>query len=114
MSRPLLVVELIVLFVGLPLVFDQLLVHGYRRLLFPALWVLAAAALVWLRRDPAFDGATLWSLRVSATLERWLLLRMAVGIAVIGWLSHRYAPEGFLRLPREMPWLYLGTARSGG
>jgi hypothetical protein len=31
---------------------------------------------------------------------------MAVGIAVIGWLSHRYAPEGFLRLPRESPRLW--------
>lgn len=102
-----LVVEAIVLYVGLPLLFDRLLARGYRRLLFPGLWLLAATALFALRADPTFDDAHLWSIRIDPSFARVVAARTVVGIGVVALLSRRYAPDTFLALPRTRPALWL-------
>jgi hypothetical protein len=110
MTATRLVVEAVALYVGLPLAFDRLLARGYRRLLFPGLWALAAAAVLVLRADPAFDGARLWSIRIDPFYARVLVARTLVGVGVVAALSRRFAPETFLALPRTRPVLWLLVA----
>jgi hypothetical protein len=111
MASPWLAAEAVALYVGLPLLFDRLLVRGYRWLLFPGLWVLAAAAALFLRADPTFDGTALWSLRIEPSFARVLALRTVVGVGVVAVLSRPRAPETFLVLPRTRPhlWLLIAT-----
>jgi hypothetical protein len=102
-----LVAELVVLYAGLPLLFDQLIARGHRRLLFPGLWVLAGAAALVLRSDPTFDAASLWSLRIDPLYARVLVARTIVGVGIVAIVSRRVAPETFLALPRTRPGLWL-------
>ena len=102
-----LALEAVLLFVGLPLAFDQLIARGYRRLLFPALWVLAAASALVLRADPTFEGSRLWSLHVEPAFARVLVVRTVAGIAFVAVLSRRLAPQTFLALPRTRPGLWV-------
>ena len=106
LSAPL-VLEALVLYVGLPLLFDRLLTHGARRLLVPALWVAAALAMAALAADPSFDTATLWSLPGDPARTRLIALRTGVGVALVGALSRRLSPGTFLWLPRMRPRLWL-------
>jgi hypothetical protein len=110
MASPWLAAEAVALYAGLPLLFDRLLVRGYRRLLFPGLWVLAAGAALALRADPSFDGSALWTLRIDPFFARVLAVRTAFGVAVVATLSRRLAPETFLALPRTRPGLWLLVA----
>jgi CAAX protease family protein len=105
-----LVVESIALYAGLPILFDRVLVLGYRRLLFPGLWILAGVSALVLHADPTFDASRLWSTRIDPTYGRLLLLRTVVGIAVVGALSRRFAPETWLALPRSRPLVWLFVA----
>jgi hypothetical protein len=107
MRAPWLLLEALALYAALPLAFDQLIVRGYRRLLFPGLWVLATVAALVLRSDPNFDAASLWSLHVDPGFARLLVARTVVGIGVVAVLSRRLAPDTFLLLPRTRPGLWL-------
>lgn len=102
--------EAVALYAGLPLLFDQVLRRGYRRLLFPGLWVLAAVAAIVLRADPTFDGSRVWSLHVEPTFARVLVLRTILGIGVVAVASRRIAPDTWLALPRTRPLLWLLVA----
>jgi hypothetical protein len=102
-----LAVEALALYVGLPLLFDRLLVSANRRLLFPALWVLALIALAVLYADPTFNPSTLWSLWIDPAYARLLVGRTAVGVAILALLSRRFAPTAFLVLPRTRPLLWV-------
>jgi hypothetical protein len=107
MSALRLAVEALALYAGLPLLFDRLLTRGYRRVLFPALWVMATLSMLVLRADPSFDGSRLWSLRVEPSFARVLVARTVLGIGVVAVLSRRLAPDTWLALPRTRPWLWL-------
>lgn len=109
LSTPL-ALEALALYVGLPLVFDRLLIRGARRLLFPALWVCAVLAIVALTADPSFDARALWSLPTDPARTRLIALRTAFGVATVGVLSRRFSPGTFLWLPRTRPWLWLLVA----
>jgi membrane protease YdiL (CAAX protease family) len=99
--------ELVLLFAGLPLLFDRLLVLGYRRLLFPVMWLGAAGALSALLNDPAFDRRRLTALPWSDPSLPWIAGRVAIGLLGLGYLSYRLAPASFLSLPKERPLLWL-------
>jgi hypothetical protein len=101
-----LAVEALALYVGLPLLFDRAIAAGYRRLLFPGLWILAVAAALVLRADGSLGDARLWSLHVEPPFARVLVARTLVGLAVIAWLSRRLARDTFLALPRTRPVLW--------
>lgn len=102
-----LALEAMGLYVGLPLLFDRLVARGHARLLFPALWTLAAGALLALRADPSFDLASLGAVHLEASTALWLAARTVAGVGVVAALSLRFAPGAFLELPRARPWLWL-------
>lgn len=107
MSSPRLAVEALALYAGLPLLFDQVLRRGYRRLLFPGLWLLAGVAALVLRADPTFDGSRLWSLHLEPAYARVLVVRTMLGIGVVAVASRRLSPGTWLALPRTRPALWL-------
>lgn len=89
-----LVLELLLIFIGLPLAFDQLLHRGYHRLLFPGMWALGLWACLALARDPAFDGRQLF---VAPKLDINLavvLLRTTLAVLTLALAARRlgYAP----------------------
>jgi hypothetical protein len=104
-----LLVEAVALFGGLPVLFDFAVRRGYRRLLFPSLWLLAAVAVLVLRSDPSFDGSRLWSVHVEPFYARVIVVRAALTLVILAALSWRLTPESFLALPRRMPgfWVLL-------
>ena len=110
--NPWLLLEALALYGGLPLLFDALVRRGYRRLLFPGLWVLAAVALAALRADPSFDASHLWSLHLDPGYARALALRATLAVALLAALSWRMMPDSFLALPRKAPgwWLLIAVA----
>jgi len=98
-----LVLELLLIFIGLPLAFDQLLHRGYLRLLFPGMWALALWACVVLARDPTFDWRQLFVLpKLDANLAV-VLLRNGLAVLTLALAARRlgYEPprlRGTLRL----------------
>jgi hypothetical protein len=107
-----LAVEAIALYGGLPVLFDYAARRGYRRLLFPSLWLLAAIAALVLRADRTFDASRLWAVDIDPRYARVLAVRAVIAVAVLGTLSYRSMPEAFLALPRRMPgfWVILAVA----
>jgi hypothetical protein len=107
-----LAVEAIALYGGLPVLFDYAVRRGYRRVLFPSLWLLAGIAALALRADGSFDGGRLWSLDIDPGYARVLVVRAVLAVAVLAVLSYRSMPEAFLTLPRRMPgfWVILAVA----
>jgi hypothetical protein len=105
-----LAVEAIALYVGLPLLFDRAIAAGYRRLLLPALWILAVAVALVLRAEGTLEDARLWSIRVEPAYARVLVVRTLIGLAVVAWLSRRLARDAFLALPRTRPALWVLVA----
>lgn len=100
-SRPFLLFEFVILFVGLPVV----LYCGFISSVPPLymLWVAAGYALVILLRDPRFDRRQLWrSGALRAQLPQILAL-FAAGVVVVTALVHAYAPQLFLSLVRMHP-----------
>jgi uncharacterized protein len=89
-----LVLELLLIFIGLPLAFDQLLHRGYSRLLFPGMWALASWACLALARDPSFDWQQLLVLpKLDANLAV-VLLRTTLAVLTLALAARRlgYAP----------------------
>jgi hypothetical protein len=101
--RAWLLVEAVALFGGLPVLFDYAVRRGYRRLLFPSLWLLAAAATFVLRSDASFDGSRLWSVHVEPAYGHVMVIRAVLTLVFLAVLSWRLTPESFLALPRRMP-----------
>ncbi len=100
MTRAALIVELVVLFVALPL--------GYRfspvKLpALPVLWIVAGYAFWQLLRDPHFDRARLWNAcQLSSRLG--LILTIFVAVALMLWLGvRRFAPELEFSFVRQHP-----------
>src|SRR4051794_2151217 len=87
------VLELLLIFIGLPLAFDQLLHRGYHRLLFPGMWLLALWACLALAREPAFDWRTLLVLpKLDANLAV-VLLRTALAVLTLALAARRLGYE---------------------
>jgi hypothetical protein len=107
--RAWLLVEVVVLFGGLPVLFDRAVASGWRRMLFPMLWLLAGCAWLKLRSDPSFDASRLWSLHVEPTYARVMGVRAALTLVFLAVLSRRLVPDAFLALPRQRPlfWVVL-------
>jgi len=88
-----LVLELLLIFIGLPLAFDQLLHRGYLRLLFPGMWALALWACVVLARDPTFDWRQLFVLpKLDANLAV-VLLRNGLAVLTLALAARRLGYE---------------------
>ena len=93
-----LVLELLLIFIGLPLAFDQLLHRGYLRLLFPGMWALALWACVVLARDPTFDWRQLFVLpKLDANLAV-VLLRNGLAVLTLALAARRLGYD-----PPKMP-----------
>jgi membrane protease YdiL (CAAX protease family) len=107
MSTARLAAEAIVLYAGLPLIFDRVLTRGYRGLLLPGLWILASVAALVLHADPTFDSSRIWAIRIDPGYARLLAVRTVVGVGVVGALSRRFAPGAWLALPRSRPTLWV-------
>ncbi|HVS63967.1 MAG TPA: CPBP family glutamic-type intramembrane protease [Thermoanaerobaculia bacterium] len=104
--RMVLVVELLVLFVAVPLALVPLR-QRFAPLMMPVLLAIAIGCLVVLLRDPQFDRTRLWHVEglrkgLGRTLVLWVLGGAALVVAT--WL---WRPDLFLRLPRESPALWL-------
>jgi hypothetical protein len=90
MGRSLLVVELVVLFVGLPLAYRF---SPWRIPALPLLWVVAGYAWWQLARDPSFDHKRLWD---AGPLRGQLpgMLSIFLAVAAVLWASvHWLAPR---------------------
>lgn len=102
------VLELLIIFVALPLVFDQLLRRpALRRLLLPGLWLLAGCCLLVLGDRGVLDS--LWNLPrerrpFAIVLGRWLVLGTGMW-----WLARRTDPEALFLLPKRMPLLWVAV-----
>ena len=100
--RPLLWAEMLLIFVGVPLVLS--LIPSPRRLMHVGLWVLCAYAVFWLTRSSDFSWRRLWEgvgwpkERRRAALGRFLVF--APLLLVSTWL---FDPETLFRFPRERP-----------
>lgn len=84
------------------------------RVVFPVLLGTTALIVVFLLLDRSFDRSRMWGWsRARADLPRILTVWSLAGIGMLGvtaWIAFRtdLLPEsGFLRLPREHPWLLL-------
>jgi membrane protease YdiL (CAAX protease family) len=97
------VAELIAIFVVLPLGFRAGLLPAPRLLVLAAV---TAGALLVLLRDPGFDTASVWSLRLRGEWSG-ILLRAAAAALLIAGLVLALHPERFLALPRQQPRLFL-------
>jgi hypothetical protein len=101
-----LAVELLVGFVGLPLVFDQLLRRGHRALLFPGLWAFGGLALSALLGDPGFRREQLLAVPWHHPFVPTLVLRSVVLIGLLAYVGRRLSGSTFLELPRRRPALF--------
>lgn len=104
--RIVLTVELLILFVGVPLALVPIGRH-FAPLMIPLLLAIAAGCLLVLLRDPEFDRRRLWHVDgLRKGLGRAICLWLAGGAAlvVLTWLLR---PDLFLRLPRRDPILWV-------
>jgi membrane protease YdiL (CAAX protease family) len=103
MPRLALIVELLVLFVGVPLACR---VAVLRVPALPLLWLGTAYAAWQLRRDPHFNRELLWNVHALAPALPWIVA-MFVPAALLMWLAvHRLAPQLEWSLVRERPLLW--------
>lgn len=87
------VLELLLIFIGLPLAFDQLLHRGYRRLLFPGMWALALWAYLALAHAPDFGWRQLLVLpKLDANLAV-VLVRTALAVLTLALAARRLGYE---------------------
>jgi len=103
MPRALLIVELLVLFLGLPLAFRY---SPWRIPALPLLWLVAGYAWWQLVRDESFDRKQLWN---AAALGRNLasILPIFLVIALVLWVGvHWLAPKLEWSFLRERPLLW--------
>ncbi len=103
MVRILLVLELLLIFVGLPLGFRY---SPFRVPALPLLWVVAGYAWWRLSRDPGFDSRALWNpsplvSHLGAILSVFAVSALAIWVGV-----HRFAPELEWSFVRERPVLW--------
>jgi hypothetical protein len=103
-SHGALIVELIVLFVGVPLAY---LYSPWRFPALPVLWVATAYAWWQLTRDPAFDWRLLWNPEPLAHQLIWILPMFAVIAAGLwGWVRwHHRAAEWSLVKHHPRLWM---------
>jgi uncharacterized protein len=107
MNRVRLWCEFLLLFVGLIVVLVVVKVPFGP---IPILLVGGGAVLVYLRRQPTFDRASLW--RASGVRESVpsMLVGVAVGAVVLGGAVFLVDWESFFAMPREHPLLWLAVA----
>ncbi len=100
MPRGLLWLELVVVFVGLPVAFRY---SPWRLPALPVLWVVAGYAWWQLLRDPGFDRARLWNPGALGPQMVWILAIWAV-VALGQWVGVRWiSPHLEWSLIRERP-----------
>jgi uncharacterized protein len=100
-ARPvMLIIELIVLFVVLPLAFRFKLIPIPP---IPSLWLLAAYCLCRLLRDPAFDRNRLWSPAALPAQLAQIFVIFAVCAAVVGAGVYFFAPRLLFNFVRRSP-----------
>lgn len=97
-------VELVVLFVCVPLMFRLRLLPNQP---IAGLVVLAVGIFLWLQHMPGFDPKRLWNRAGMEAHLRRTLLRTAVLCITLGLMIYWTAPELLLRFPREQPRLWL-------
>lgn len=100
MSRSLLLLEFLMIFVALPLAY-RLSPVAFPAL--PLLWIVAGYALRWLFRDPRFDRACLWNAAPLPQHLRPILLIFIVAAALLWFGVHLFAPALQWSLVRHNP-----------
>jgi hypothetical protein len=101
-------VEFTALYAVLPVSFAVVVWRtGYRRSMAPILWVASLGVLAALLRDPTFDSSTFLRLPLRHPHVKVMAVRFAVLGAGLLALGRWRARDGFLRLPRERPGLFL-------
>jgi membrane protease YdiL (CAAX protease family) len=109
MPRLALILEFLLLFVALPLIYRF---SPMRIPALPLLWVVAGYALWQLLRDPRFDRARLWNLSQLPRHSGAILIIFTL-VAIGLWLGvRRFAPQLEWRFVREHPgfWVVVMTA----
>jgi len=89
-------IEFVVLFLVAPTALAMVM-RGW--MVFPAIWALAGIALALLLRDPTFDRRQLWNCAGVRAQIRPMLLRFALGAALLGVALAIYEPQRLLQLP---------------
>lgn len=103
MSRSLLILECLAIFVALPLVYRF---SPVRIPALPLLWLVCAYAVWQLLRDPGFDRARLWNLQPLGA-HAGIIVSIFVASAAAIWLGVRvFAPELEWSFVRERPVLW--------
>ena len=100
LPRSILVVEMLLLFVGLPLL------YAWRRppmQVLVVLWLVMAGCLVSLLFDPTFERSRLWRWRGQGAELRRVTLRFAAVAIVAVAADALLAPGSFLAFPRQHP-----------
>lgn len=96
--------EVVLLFVGLPVAYA---LGPWRPPMFLVLWAFTIPCFVWLLLRRGFDRRKLWNAKPLLRELPWILARFLVFGGVLLFAIWRYLPdELWLRLPREMPRLW--------
>ena len=101
-SRRRLVIEMLLLFLVLPLA----VLASETKLLLPILWVFAASIFIVVWRDRTFPRRELWNAGAFRAHRKAILARFIVLGAGVLLLTWWLTPELLFRLPREKPLLY--------
>jgi hypothetical protein len=98
--------EAVIVFGGLPVLFDGWIRRGRRGWLFPGLWLLGAIALSVLLADPSFPRERLVLLPHDGRWWVWLVVRTVALVGLLAFVAWRASPDAFLELPRRRPALF--------
>ncbi len=103
--RTLRLIELAALFAVLPWWYSGWPVRAFG--IWPPILAGFAGCLLYLLLDPTFPRHQLWNAAGTKRGLRWMLIRFAVGAALLTAATAIFEPDLFLRLPRERTGLWI-------
>jgi len=100
-------IELLVLFGAFPWWWRGAPMREWGWGIWPPIFLGFAGCLVYLLLDKGFDRRELWNAKGARMGMRWMLIRFAIGAALLTTATALFEPELFLRLPRERTGLWI-------